>query len=764
MSDDADIRDEPEGRFSTPARFASEVRPGRKETGRSPAAPRLPAAKRRESDPLMKVAQYVRGVGPRNAALLRKLKIETVGDLLYHLPRKYLDCSKIVPMNRARRSQFCTVRGNVIDAESRRTFSGKTITKFVLTDGTGAIAAAWFNAPYMARAMKEGDVVIMSGVVQFYDMAQMVAPDFEVLGTDEAGALGALKQAGKAGRSGDMTPGTPILPVYPSTEGLTQWRLRRIMSNALSPARKEVRDFLPPEMLRERKLPSLADALHKVHFPQKMKEAETARRRLVYDELFLMELVMALRHKALKKEDKTNRVTVTPEIDAHIRRLFPFELTSAQEKVIREISRDIESPKPMNRLLQGDVGSGKTVVALHAMLCYVANRCQAALMAPTEILAQQHYLTVRRFLAGSRVRILPLIGGMSKKERREKLAVISAGQPDIVIGTHALVQEDVNFAKLGIIIVDEQHKFGVLQRGSLIKKGVNPDVLIMTATPIPRTLAMTVFGDLDVSIIDKMPPGRKRIKTWWVPRRKMRDAYDFIRDKIRKGRQAYFVYPLVEESKNEQTKRLRAATEMAKLLAEEVFPEFKVALLHGRMSSEEKDSVMHAFRDGKIQVLVSTIVIEVGIDVPNATMMVIENAERFGLSQLHQLRGRIGRGAEESYCILFGNPRTPEGKERLKIISRTSDGFKIAEEDLRVRGPGEFFGTRQHGLPELKVANLIEDYDILRMARKDAFSIARQRAVTAGGQSVRVEATHYNMMLDAVRDRFADMVELIGVG
>ena len=752
MSDDADIRDGPEGRFSTPARSASEVRPKRKETGRSPAAPRLPAAKRRESDPLMKVAQYVRGVGPRNAALLRKLKIETVGDLLYHLPRKYLDCSKIVPMNRARRSQFCTVRGNVIDAESRRTFSGKTIAKFVLTDGTGAIAAVWFNAPYMARAMKEGDVVIMSGVVQFYDMAQMVAPDFEVLGTDEAEVLG------------DMTRTMPILPVYPATEGLTQRRLRLIIGNALGSALEEVRDFLPPEILRERKLPSLADALQVIHFPQNINETKTARRRLVYDELFLMELVMALRHKALKKEDKTNRVAVTPEIDAHIRRLFPFELTSAQEKVIREISRDIESPKPMNRLLQGDVGSGKTVVALHAMLCYVANRCQAALMAPTEILAQQHYLTVRRFLAGSRVRILPLIGGMSKKERREKLAVISAGQPDIVIGTHALVQEDVNFAKLGIIIVDEQHKFGVLQRGSLIKKGVNPDVLIMTATPIPRTLAMTVFGDLDVSIIDKMPPGRKRIKTWWVPRRKMPGAYDFIRDEIRKGRQAYFVYPLVEESKNEQTRRLRAATEMAKLLAKEVFPEFKVALLHGRMSSEEKDSVMHAFRDGKIQVLVSTIVIEVGIDVPNATMMVIENAERFGLSQLHQLRGRIGRGAEESYCILFGNPRTPEGKERLKIISRTSDGFKIAEEDLRVRGPGEFFGTRQHGLPELKVANLIEDYDILRMARKDAFSIARQRAVTAGGQSVRVEATHYNMMLDAVRDRFADMVELIGVG
>jgi ATP-dependent DNA helicase RecG len=524
------------------------------------------------------------------------------------------------------------------------------------------------------------------------------------------------------------------------------------MGNALGSALEKVRDFLPPEMLRERKLPSLADALRKVHFPQKVKEAETARKRLAYDELFLIELVLALRHRALKREDKTHRVDISAEIDEHIRRLFPFQLTAAQEKVLTEIVGDIRSAKPMNRLLQGDVGSGKTVVALYAMLCYVANKCQAALMAPTEILAQQHYQTVSRLLKDSRVRILPLIGGMPKRERRKSLAAIAAGEVDIVIGTHALIQADVNFAGLGIIVVDEQHKFGVMQRGSLIKKSLNPDVLIMTATPIPRTLTMTVFGDLDVSIIDRMPPGRKRVKTWWVPQRKLQGAYDFIRKEINRGRQAYFVYPLVEESTDEQTRRLKDATKMAELLGKDVFPEFRVGLLHGRMSSEEKESVMLAFRDGKIQVLVSTIVIEVGIDVPNATMMVIENAERFGLSQLHQLRGRIGRGSEESYCMLFGNP------------SRTSDGFKIAEEDLRLRGPGEFFGTRQHGLPELKIANIIEDYEVLRVARRDAFSVAQKKAVTAGGRSVQIDGAYCDAMLKEVRNRFADMVELIGVG
>jgi ATP-dependent DNA helicase RecG len=395
-------------------------------------------------------------------------------------------------------------------------------------------------------------------------------------------------------------------------------------------------------------------------------------------------------------------------------------------------------------------------VALYAMLAYVANKCQAALMAPTEILAQQHCLTISRFLKNSRVRILPLIGGASKKDRSARLAAIAAGEADIVIGTHAIIEKDVNFPRLGLIVVDEQHKFGVLQRGSLIKKGLNPDVLIMTATPIPRTLAMSVFGDLDVSIIDEMPPGRKKIKTLWVPREKMPAAYDFIRREIRKGRQAYFVYPLVEESTDEMTKRLRAATEMARMLGEKVFPEFKVGLIHGRMTGEQKDSVMRDFREGRIQILVSTIVIEVGIDVPNATVMVIEHAERFGLSQLHQLRGRIGRGAEESHCLLFGNPGTPEGEERLKVISRTSDGFKIAEEDLRLRGPGEFFGTRQHGLPELKVANLVDDYALLRLARQDAFSIVQKKTP--------VEPARYGLMLKAMRNRFADMVELIGVG
>jgi len=694
---------------------------------------------------MLRPAQFVKGVGPRKALLLQKLGIGTVGDLLYHIPRRYLDCSEIAPMEQAREGQFRTVRGKVIEADTHRNpRSRMAITKFVLTDGTGSIAAVWFNAPYMANAMKEGDTVIMSGTVKTYNVRQMVAPEFEVLDTGEAESLENLGAS------------IPVMPVYPATEGLWQKNLRGIMRAAVDLACPEVADFLPPELARSRQLPALGDALRKIHFPENINETKAARKRLAYDELFLMELAMALRHNALKKEDKTYRVPVTPKVDARIRRRFPFTLTRAQDKVIAEIKADIEDPKPMNRLLQGDVGSGKTVVALYAMLAYVANKCQAALMAPTEILAQQHCLTISRFLKNSRVRILPLIGGASKKDRSARLAAIAAGEADIVIGTHAIIEKDVNFPRLGLIVVDEQHKFGVLQRGSLIKKGLNPDVLIMTATPIPRTLAMSVFGDLDVSIIDEMPPGRKKIKTLWVPREKMPAAYDFIRREIRKGRQAYFVYPLVEESTDEMTKRLRAATEMARMLGEKVFPEFKVGLVHGRMTGEQKGSVMRDFREGRIQILVSTIVIEVGIDVPNATVMVIEHAERFGLSQLHQLRGRIGRGAEESHCLLFGNPGTPEGEERLKVISRTSDGFKIAEEDLRLRGPGEFFGTRQHGLPELKVANLVDDYALLRLARQDAFSIVQKKTP--------VEPARYGLMLKAMRERFADMVELIGVG
>ena len=712
-----------------------------------------PASRRARApeDIMQRSAQYVKGVGPRKALLLQRLGINTVGDLLYHLPRRYLDCSQIVPMNQVRENEFCTVRGKVIEAETSRTRGWKTITKFVLTDETGAIAAVWFN-PYMAKAMKEGDTVIMSGTVKTYDMRQMVAPEFEVLDASEAESFGGTGAS------------VPIMPVYPATEGLWQKNFRKIMRGVVDLVEGQVSDFLPPELPRARQLAPLGEALRKVHFPATMAEAKAARKRLAYDELFLMELAMALRHNAIRKEDKTERVVVTPKIDEHIRRLFPFELTAAQNKVIGEIRRDIENAKPMNRLLQGDVGSGKTVVAIYAMLSYVADKCQAALMAPTEILAQQHYLTISRYLKNSRVRILPLIGGASKKARAANLAAIAAGQADIVIGTHAIIEKDVNFARLGLIVVDEQHKFGVMQRGLLIKKGLNPDVLIMTATPIPRTLAITVFGDLDVSIIDAMPPGRKKVKTWWVPREKMQAAHDFIREEIRKGRQAYFVYPLVEESQDEMTKRLKAATEMAKTLGEKVFPEFRVGLIHGRMSGDEKDAVMRAFRGGAIKILVSTVVIEVGIDVPNATVMVIEHAERFGLSQLHQLRGRIGRGAEESHCLLFGNPRTPEGEERLKIIARTSDGFKIAEEDLRLRGPGEFFGTRQHGAPELKIANLVDDYALLRTARQDAFAIAQKRALNVGGGIAPVDAATYARMLDAMRERFADMVELIGVG
>ena len=698
------------------------------------------------TNPLGQPVTAVRGVGPAVAERLARLGIAKVRDLLWHFPRLHQDRSRLRRIADLTPGQHEAVVGRVHSVRRPWRSGGRTILAATIADETGRLKAYWFGMPYLRNHLKPGTRVVLWGKVVARNGLALLSPEFEVIGEDEP--LHAQR----------------IVPIYPATAGLGQKRLRRVIRAALDDFAQAAPEVFPEDYRTEHRLVPIAEALEQVHFPESPRAAELARRRLVYEEFFLLETAIALRKRALHEDIEGISFEIPEKIDRRIRRRFPFRLTAAQERAIAEIADDMARPRPMNRLLQGDVGSGKTVVAAFAMLAAIANKHQAALMAPTEILAQQHYQTVSRLLKNSRVRILPLIGGMPKRKRRESLAAIAAGEVDIVIGTHALIQADVNFAGLGIIVVDEQHKFGVMQRGSLIKKSLNPDVLIMTATPIPRTLTMTVFGDLDVSIIDRMPPGRKRVKTWWVPRRKLPGAYDFIRKEINRGRQAYFVYPLVEESTAEQTRQLKNATKMAELLGKDVFPEFRVGLLHGRMSSEEKKSIMLSFRDGKIQVLVSTIVIEVGIDVPNATMMVIENAERFGLSQLHQLRGRIGRGSEESYCMLFGNPRTPEGKERLKIISRTSDGFKIAEEDLRLRGPGEFFGTRQHGLPELRIANIVEDYEILRVARRDAFSVAQKKSVTAGGRGVPIDGTYYGAMLKEVRSRFADMVELIGVG
>ena len=634
---------------------------------------------------------------------------------------------------------------------STKRFGGRravrNMTTVVVRDDTGRLDAVWFNAPYRADSAKKGDTVVVSGKVREYKTVQMIAPSIEVVGE------------GPAENFAEWS--LPVLPFYRLPAGLYQRSMRKAVAAALDIAGGAIEDVFDEKFLRARDLPPLARAYRDAHLPENIESARAARRRFAYDELFFIETAIALRRGAVKRSAKNFRAHVTEAVDKRIRARMPFQLTEGQERVIAEITADIQATAPMNRLLQGDVGSGKTVVALYAMLAYVANGIQAAFMAPTEILAEQHQRTISEFLRGSRVRVALLKGRQKALERQQALDDLAAGKTDIVVGTHALIQKDIAFAKLGIIVVDEQHKFGVLQRGALKRKGLNPDVLVMTATPIPRTLAMTVFGDLDVSVIEGLPPGRVPVETRLVPPKNIGKAYEFIREELKAGRQAYFVYPLIEESQKEGMAGLKAATQTRDELAEKVFPEFRVALLHGGMRPDEKDRIMAEFRDGAINVLVATVVIEVGIDVPNATVMVVENAERFGLSQLHQLRGRIGRGSAKSYCLLLGDAGTEAARERLEALAATSDGFRIAEEDLRLRGPGELLGTRQHGLPDLVHADLAQDFELLCRARDDAFGMVERRELQAGRAKIKLDEAAYENLIGEMRRRIKKRIELM---
>jgi len=657
--------------------------------------------------------QFLKGIGEKRAQALNKVGIYTIGDLLQYYPRRYLDRSNITPIRNLRPNDTATVVGKIVTQGIKKGTRSRFIV--VLSDNTGFLNCVWFHQiPYWQKLFNVGQTLAVSGKIGYFGGLQIVHPEFDLLSENSEDREDEFLHTGK------------IIPLYPSTESLSRIGLdsrgfRRVIRNLLRNYSNQIEEILLESIIQKHQLIYLEEAFQNIHFPKDFPSLQQARTRLKFDEFFLMEFMLAYRKHRVSQQEKGIYFSKVGERLKTLVDKLPFELTEAQKKVIREIRADMKKTHPMYRLLQGDVGSGKTIVALVSMLIAVENGYQATLMAPTEILAEQHYLTFRRLLEELEVDIELLIGGQRKSEREAILTSIEKGNCDIVIGTHAIIQENVRFHKLGYIVIDEQHRFGVTQRAVLKEKGSNPDVLVMTATPIPRTLSLTLYGDLDVSIINELPEGRSAVKTYWRYTNKRKEIYEFIKSKIAKGQQAYIVFPLVEESEKLD---LKAATESYEKMSEGIFSDFKIALLHGRMKTEEKDAIMMAFKSGEIQILVSTTVIEVGVDVPQATIMVIENSERFGLTQLHQLRGRVGRGSEQSYCILIAkSPLTDDAVTRLNTMTRTNDGFEIAEVDLKLRGPGEFFGTRQHGLPELKIADPITDSSLLITAREEAFRI-----------------------------------------
>ncbi len=660
--------------------------------------------------------QYLQGVGPKRAQLFKKLGVETLEELFLFVPFRYEDRTALKPIARLQPGTDQTILAEVKAVSLIETrFKRMKIADVTVSDDTGILHAKWFNQPYLAELFKKGDRVMLGGKVQIDTYGgrhlEMAAPQYEKVDEDE--------QTIHVGC---------IVPIYHETSGMTSRQIRALMHRALDRYADRIPELLPDAViqtrLRQGPFCPLHEALREVHFPKAGSDLSLlnagrspAHRRLAFDELFALEAGLALRKKG--QASRPDGIAFHATDLADLRRLLPFALTPAQERVFAEISADMASPDPMHRLIQGDVGCGKTLVALMAILTAIGNGFQAALMTPTEILAEQHFLSLRGYLSALGYAACTLTSDMKGRDRTDTLAKIASGEVALVIGTHALIQEVVQFHKLGLVVVDEQHKFGVLQRARLTRKGCRPDTLIMTATPIPRTLALTLYGDLDVSVIDELPPGRAPIQTRLF-RGKRRDlAYPCVEAELARGRQAYIVCPLVSESEKVD---LKAAIALSELLKKETFSHRRIGLLHGQMKREEKERTMDAFKAGLLDVLVATTVIEVGIDVPNATVMLIEHAERFGLSQLHQLRGRVGRGSERSYCFLVAaDPLSQEARQRLSAMVESHDGFALSEADLAIRGPGEFFGTRQSGIPVLRVANLLRDADLLESAREAAF-------------------------------------------
>ncbi|HUG70025.1 MAG TPA: ATP-dependent DNA helicase RecG [Pirellulaceae bacterium] len=688
------------------------------------------------AEQLLTPVQYLKGVGPQRAELLERLGLQRAVDLLFFFPRSYQDMSELRAVQQLEENVPVSVCGVVEEIDERGIGTGRSMLGVLIRQETQFLRSLWFNQPHMRQKFAVGQRVLLSGKPRMNGLRwEMTHPRVEVLA------------------AGEDPPSGRILPTYSLTEGLTQPAIRRMVGSIAETHSDFVEEVFPKAFLKERKLLPIAEALRQIHAPTDNEHLEQARRRFIYQELFFMQLALGLRRGKLQLEQRSPSLPANAKIDARIRRLFPFELTEDQQQAIAHISRDMQCEHPMNRLLQGDVGSGKTVVAEYAMLLAVAHRHQAALMAPTELLARQHVRTLSRDLRASRVRIALLTGSLSAAERKTTLEQIAAGEIDLIIGTHAIVQADVRFQRLGLVIVDEQHRFGVNQRAALRQAGLDPHYLVMTATPIPRTISMTLFGDLDTSTLKQSPPGRQLVHTYLGEEGQRAKWWEFFRKKLREGRQGYVIAPLVDDSPDLELQSVESAYEN---LANGELEAFRLGMLHGRQGTEEKEAIMQAFNSGELQVLVATSVVEVGIDVPNATLMTIEGGQRFGLAQLHQLRGRVSRGSHPGYVCVYSVAGSEESQQRLQAFARTTDGFELAEVDFQLRGPGDLFSLRQHGLPPFRIADLTRDGEVLEEARADA----RQMLDAAPN----LETEELQLLKQRVLRRYGGALELGDVG